>query len=120
MRFGTNRAFQLPPGRTVAQVYTEEFERIRYAEELGYHSVWLPEQHFFDYCICPDALGLAAYVVAMTSRVRVGAAVVNLSLTHPLRFAERAAMLDLISDGRVDICVGRGVPTSAERGLRCR
>jgi alkanesulfonate monooxygenase SsuD/methylene tetrahydromethanopterin reductase-like flavin-dependent oxidoreductase (luciferase family) len=40
--------------------------------------------------------------------VRVGAAVVNLSLTHPLRFAERAAMLDRLSDGRVDLCIGRG------------
>lgn len=108
MRFGTNHAFQLSPGSNVAQVYEAEFERIRYAEELGYHSVWLPEQHFFDYCVCPDALDLAAYVVATTSRVRVGAAVVNLSLTHPLRFAERAAMLDLISGGRVDICIGRG------------
>ena len=108
MRFGTNHAFQLSPGRTVAEVYSEEFERIQYAEQLGYHNVWLPEQHFFDYCVCPDALDLAAYVVGTTSRVRVGAAVVNLSLTHPLRFAERAAMLDLVSGGRVDICVGRG------------
>ena len=108
MRFGTNHAFQLPPDRSVEQVYREEFERIQYAEELGYHSVWLPEQHFFDYCICPDALDLASYVLATTSRVRVGAAVVNLSLTHPLRFAERAAMLDLISGGRIDICLGRG------------
>lgn len=108
MRFGTNHAFQLPPQRTSQEVYQEEFERIRYAEELGYHSIWLPEQHFYDYCICPDALDLAGYVVASTSRVRVGTAVVNLSLTHPLRFAERAAMLDLISGGRVDICVGRG------------
>ena len=53
-------------------------------------------------------MDVVAHVVAATSRVRVGTAVVNLSLTHPLRFAERAAMLDLISGGRVDICVGRG------------
>jgi alkanesulfonate monooxygenase SsuD/methylene tetrahydromethanopterin reductase-like flavin-dependent oxidoreductase (luciferase family) len=108
VRFGTNHAFQLPPGRTSQEVYHDELERVRYAEELGYHSVWLPEQHFYDYCICPDALDLAGFVVASTSRVRVGTAVVNLSLTHPLRFAERAAMLDLVSGGRVDICVGRG------------
>ena len=108
MKFGTNHAFQLAPGRTSEEVYHEEFDRISYAERLGYHSVWLPEQHFFDYCICPDALDLAGYVLAATSRVRVGTAVVNLSLTHPLRFAERAAMLDLVSGGRVDICVGRG------------
>ena len=108
MRFGTTHAFQLTPGRTVGDVYSEELERIRSAEQLGYHSVWLPEQHFFDYCVCPDALDLAHYVVGVTSRIRVGTAVVNLSLTHPLRFAERAAMLDLISGGRVDICIGRG------------
>jgi alkanesulfonate monooxygenase SsuD/methylene tetrahydromethanopterin reductase-like flavin-dependent oxidoreductase (luciferase family) len=108
MRFGTTHAFQLTSGRTVAEVYSEELERIRCAEQLGYHSVWLPEQHFFDYCVCPDALDLAHYVVGVTSQVRVGTAVVNLSLTHPLRFAERAAMLDLLSGGRVDICVGRG------------
>jgi alkanesulfonate monooxygenase SsuD/methylene tetrahydromethanopterin reductase-like flavin-dependent oxidoreductase (luciferase family) len=108
MKFGTTHAFQLTPSRTVADVYREELERIQMAEQLGYHSVWLPEQHFFDYCVCPDALDLAHYVVGVTSRVRVGTAVVNLSLTHPLRFAERAAMLDLVSAGRVDICVGRG------------
>jgi len=108
MKFGTTHAFQLTPGQTVASVYSEELERIRTAEQLGYHSVWLPEQHFFDYCVCPDALDLAHYVVGVTSRIRVGTAVVNLSLTHPLRFAERAAMLDLLSGGRVDICVGRG------------
>ena len=108
MKFGTTHAFQLTPGHTVADVYSEELQRIRSAEQLGYYSVWLPEQHFFDYCVCPDALDLASYVVGVTSRVRVGTAVVNLSLTHPLRFAERAAMLDLISGGRVDICVGRG------------
>jgi alkanesulfonate monooxygenase SsuD/methylene tetrahydromethanopterin reductase-like flavin-dependent oxidoreductase (luciferase family) len=40
--------------------------------------------------------------------VRVGSAVVNLTLTHPLRFAERASVLDHVGGGRVDICVGRG------------
>ena len=80
MRFGTTHAFQLPPDQTVERVYAEEFDRIRYAEQLGHDSVWLPEQHFFDHCICPDALDLAAHVLAITSRVRVGTAVVNLSL----------------------------------------
>jgi alkanesulfonate monooxygenase SsuD/methylene tetrahydromethanopterin reductase-like flavin-dependent oxidoreductase (luciferase family) len=70
--------------------------------------VWVPEQHFFDYCACPDALDMVTHLLGRTSRVRVGAAVVNQSLTHPLRFAERAALLDHLGRGRADLCIGRG------------
>jgi alkanesulfonate monooxygenase SsuD/methylene tetrahydromethanopterin reductase-like flavin-dependent oxidoreductase (luciferase family) len=119
MRFGTTHAFQVPPWTGTTEVFAEELERIRFAEALGYDSVWIPEQHFFNYCACPDALDMIAFVLGQTSRVRVGSAVVNLSLTHPLRFAERASMLDLISDGRVDLVVGRGyqVPQNVAFGV---
>lgn len=108
MKFGTYHTFQCPPWTTPAEVLANELARVDLAEALGYDSVWVPEQHFFDYCICPDALEMVSYLLARTSRVRVGAAVVNLTLTHPLRFAERAAVLDNLGGGRVDICVGRG------------
>jgi alkanesulfonate monooxygenase SsuD/methylene tetrahydromethanopterin reductase-like flavin-dependent oxidoreductase (luciferase family) len=108
MKFGTYHTYQVPPWTTTDQVYAEELERVHLAEALGFDSVWVPEQHFYDYCACPDALDMVTYLLGQTSRVRVGAAVVNLSLTHPLRFAERAALLDRIGDGRVDLCVGRG------------
>jgi alkanesulfonate monooxygenase SsuD/methylene tetrahydromethanopterin reductase-like flavin-dependent oxidoreductase (luciferase family) len=108
MKFGTYHTFQVPPWTTTAQVFADEFERVRAAEQLSYDSVWVPEQHFFDYCGCPDAIDMVTYLLGQTSRVRVGAAVVNLSLTHPLRFAERAALLDHVGRGRVDLCIGRG------------
>jgi alkanesulfonate monooxygenase SsuD/methylene tetrahydromethanopterin reductase-like flavin-dependent oxidoreductase (luciferase family) len=108
MKFGTYHTYQVPPWTTTDRVYAEELERVHLAEALGFDSVWVPEQHFFDYCACPDALDMVTYLLGQTSRVRVGAAVVNLSLTHPLRFAERAALLDRVGGGRVDLCVGRG------------
>ena len=108
MRFGTYHTYQVPPWTTTDRVYAEELDRVHLAEALGFDSVWVPEQHFFDYCACPDALDMVAYLLGETSQMRVGAAVVNLSLTHPLRFAERAALLDRISGGRVDLCIGRG------------
>jgi alkanesulfonate monooxygenase SsuD/methylene tetrahydromethanopterin reductase-like flavin-dependent oxidoreductase (luciferase family) len=108
MKFGTYHTFQVPPWTTTPQVLADEFERVQAAEQLGFDSVWVPEQHFFDYCACPDAIDMVTYLLSQTSRVRVGAAVVNLSLTHPLRFAERAALLDHIGRGRVDLCIGRG------------
>lgn len=108
MKFGTYHTYQVPPWTTTDAVMAEELERVRLAEALGFDAVWVPEQHFFDYCACPDALDMVLYMLGQTSRVRVGAAVVNLTLTHPLRFAERAALLDRLGKGRVDICVGRG------------
>jgi alkanesulfonate monooxygenase SsuD/methylene tetrahydromethanopterin reductase-like flavin-dependent oxidoreductase (luciferase family) len=108
MKFGTYHTFQVPPWTTTEQVYADEFERVDLAEALGYDSVWVPEQHFFDYCACPDAIDMSTYLLGRTKRVRVGAAVVNQSLTHPLRFVERAALLDHIGGGRVDLCMGRG------------
>lgn len=108
MKFGTYHTFQCPPWTDPSSVLREELERVDLAEQLGYHSVWVPEQHFFDYCICPDAMQMMMHILGRTSRVRVGSAVVNLTLTHPLRFAERAAVLDNLGGGRVDICVGRG------------
>jgi alkanesulfonate monooxygenase SsuD/methylene tetrahydromethanopterin reductase-like flavin-dependent oxidoreductase (luciferase family) len=51
---------------------------------------------------------MLTYLLARTSRVRVGAAVVNITLTHPLRLAERVALLDHLGSGRIDICIGRG------------
>jgi alkanesulfonate monooxygenase SsuD/methylene tetrahydromethanopterin reductase-like flavin-dependent oxidoreductase (luciferase family) len=108
MRFGTYHTFQCPPWTTPARVVEEELTRVDLAEELGYDSVWVPEQHFFDYCLSGDALQLAAYIAARTSRVRIGTAIVNLTFTHPLRFAERVAMLDLLSGGRADVGIGRG------------
>jgi alkanesulfonate monooxygenase SsuD/methylene tetrahydromethanopterin reductase-like flavin-dependent oxidoreductase (luciferase family) len=108
VKFGTYHTYQVPPWTTTEAVFSDELERVKLAEDLGFDSVWVPEQHFFDYCASPDALDMVAYLLGQTSRVRVGAAVVNLSLTHPLRFAERATLLDRLGQGRVDLCVGRG------------
>lgn len=108
MRFGHYCVFQCPPGTDPAQVMRQELERARLAEELGFDDVWVPEQHFSPYCLSGDALLLAGHIAACTDRVRIGTAVVNLTFTHPLRFAERVAMLDHISGGRVEVGVGRG------------
>ena len=108
MKFGTYHTYQVPPWTTTEQVMADELERVHVAENLGFDSVWVPEQHFFDYCACPDALTMVTYLLGQTTKVRVGAAVVNLTLTHPLRFAERAALLDHLGQGRVDLCIGRG------------
>jgi alkanesulfonate monooxygenase SsuD/methylene tetrahydromethanopterin reductase-like flavin-dependent oxidoreductase (luciferase family) len=108
MRFGTYHVFQCPPGHDPARVMAEELARVELAETLGFDDVWLPEQHFSPYCLAGDALLLAGHVAARTRRVRIGTAVVNLTFTHPLRFAERVALLDHVTSGRIDVGIGRG------------
>ncbi len=127
MRFGHYCVFQCPPGTDPAVVMRQELERAELAEELGFDDVWGPEQHFSPYRLSGDALLLAGHISARTERVRIGTAVVNLTFTHPLRFAERVALLDHISGGRVEVGVGRGyqfpqygvmgVPINATRAI---
>jgi alkanesulfonate monooxygenase SsuD/methylene tetrahydromethanopterin reductase-like flavin-dependent oxidoreductase (luciferase family) len=83
-------------------------ELMRAAEDLGFDSVWPAEHHFTEYGYCASpALSLAA-VAAQTRRIRLGTGVVVLPLNHPLRVAEDYAFLDHLSDGRVDLGIGRG------------
>ena len=89
MRFGTYHVFQCPPGQEPARVVAEELARAELAEALGFDDIWVPEQHFSPYCLAGDALLLAGHLAARTRRVCIGTAVVNLTFTHPLRFAEQ-------------------------------
>jgi alkanesulfonate monooxygenase SsuD/methylene tetrahydromethanopterin reductase-like flavin-dependent oxidoreductase (luciferase family) len=108
MRFGTYHVFQCPPGADPARVVQQELERAELSETMGYDDVWIPEQHFSPYCMSGDALLMAGHIAARTKRVQIGTAVVNLTFTHPLRFAERVALLDHMTGGRVEVGVGRG------------
>ena len=79
-------------------------------DELGYHSFWTVEHHFleeFSHCSAPGVLYGA--VAARTKRIRIGHGVRLLPFpyNHPIRAAEGAAVLDLISDGRVEFGTGR-------------
>jgi alkanesulfonate monooxygenase SsuD/methylene tetrahydromethanopterin reductase-like flavin-dependent oxidoreductase (luciferase family) len=69
----------VPPWFTPQQVFADETERILLSETLGYDSVWVPEQHFYPYCLVGQAMPMAANIVGMTQRVRVGTAVVSRS-----------------------------------------
>ena len=110
MKFGL---FILPswPDQDTAQqsrAYGEAIEQIQLAEELGFDSVWLAEHHFTRFGICPLALSFAHFVAAKTKTIRVGTGVSVLTFHNPIFLAEETAMLDVLSNGRLDFGVGRG------------
>ena len=77
------------------------------AEELGYESFWLPENHFNLNAI-PDPLMLLASVAASTRTIGLATTSYLLPLRHPLQAAEQVAVLDQLSGGRVILGIGRG------------
>jgi alkanesulfonate monooxygenase SsuD/methylene tetrahydromethanopterin reductase-like flavin-dependent oxidoreductase (luciferase family) len=80
------------------------------AEELGFHCVWLTEHHFGRFGgMMPNPQIIMAALAQRTRRIRLGTAVTLLPLHNPLRIAEDMAMLDVMSNGRVDVGVGRGM-----------
>jgi alkanesulfonate monooxygenase SsuD/methylene tetrahydromethanopterin reductase-like flavin-dependent oxidoreductase (luciferase family) len=93
------------------QTVLDSIEQCVFAEQVGFDRVWAVEHHslkWFSHMSAPEVF-LGA-VAARTTRIRIGHGVVCMPFgyNHPIRVAERAAMLDVISGGRVDLGAGRG------------
>jgi alkanesulfonate monooxygenase SsuD/methylene tetrahydromethanopterin reductase-like flavin-dependent oxidoreductase (luciferase family) len=90
-------------------VHARVTRQILHADELGYDYAWVAEHHFSnEYGIMPDVFVYAAYLAALTKRIKIGTAVVTLPLANPLRVAENTAFVDILSNGRFALGLGSG------------
>ena len=111
-RFGffTRLLDQVNPGER----YRLALEQIVHAERCGFESAWVAQHHFLETeGGLPSPFVFLAQVAARTSGIRIGTGVITLPLEHPLRVAEDAAVLDLMSGGRLEMGVGPGGNPSA-------
>jgi probable F420-dependent oxidoreductase len=76
----------------------------RRAEEAGFHAFVVPD-HLMDQLSPVPAM---AAIAAATERLRIGAFVLNNDLRHPAVLAQDLASLDVLSEGRLDVCIGAG------------
>jgi alkanesulfonate monooxygenase SsuD/methylene tetrahydromethanopterin reductase-like flavin-dependent oxidoreductase (luciferase family) len=90
------------------QLYAEYISDAVLAEELGFTSSWYGEHHFRECQWTGSPMLVASNVAARTERIRVGTAVTLLPFHDPIRVAEDAAILDIVSGGRFDLGVGPG------------
>jgi alkanesulfonate monooxygenase SsuD/methylene tetrahydromethanopterin reductase-like flavin-dependent oxidoreductase (luciferase family) len=92
-------------------VIEETLEQCVLADEMGFDTLWFVEHHFltsFSSSPCPEVLFGA--LSRLTKRIRLGFGVVILPYHHPVRVAERVAMVDHLSGGRVEFGTGRSAP----------
>lgn len=110
MKFGLFSLFDFFQGRqNEGTYYQDTLELMSHAEQLGFDSVWLGEEHFYSFGICPSPQLFLTALARETTRLRLGTAISLLPFENPLRKAEDFAMLDILSDGRLNFGVGRGI-----------
>jgi len=88
-----------------------ELELVKAADEAGFKYVWVTEHHFLDeYSHLSANEVFLGYLAHSTSRIHLGSGIFNPlpQVNHPAKVAEKVAMLDHLSDGRVEFGTGRG------------
>jgi alkanesulfonate monooxygenase SsuD/methylene tetrahydromethanopterin reductase-like flavin-dependent oxidoreductase (luciferase family) len=109
MEFGV--FYQLPcsPDQSPASRIQDTIAQVQAADRLGFDSAWLAELHFNQrFSVMPAPLMIASAIAQTTERIHIGTAVHLMPLHQPIRLAEEAATLDVLSGGRSIFGIGRG------------
>jgi alkanesulfonate monooxygenase SsuD/methylene tetrahydromethanopterin reductase-like flavin-dependent oxidoreductase (luciferase family) len=103
--------FLFPGSMTAAddgRIIDETMQEARLTDALGFDTIWLAEHHFDGIVAYVDPVTFAAALAMATTRARIGFAVAQMALHHPIRLAEQVALIDHLSKGRLIVGLGRG------------
>jgi alkanesulfonate monooxygenase SsuD/methylene tetrahydromethanopterin reductase-like flavin-dependent oxidoreductase (luciferase family) len=117
MQVGIHFNFQNHLDYPDAEMFRTELALAVEAEAMGYDFVGLVEHHFTDYAMCPDNAQALSWIAARTSRIKLMTAAFILPWNDPLRVVEKTVMLDIVSEGRVILGMGRGLARTEFAGF---
>jgi flavin-dependent trigonelline monooxygenase, oxygenase component len=99
---------RMNPGTDMQEVARHTLEMVQMADEAGFDIAWAAEHHAIEMTIAPAPFQLLAWWGAHTNRIRLGTGVVVAAYWHPIKLAGEAAMLDLLTNGRLEFGLGCG------------
>ncbi|HWH19836.1 MAG TPA: LLM class flavin-dependent oxidoreductase [Solirubrobacterales bacterium] len=110
MKLGIYSDLRNPAGwrRGWSRSYGRTLERVEEAERLGLGAAFFTEHHLFEDGYMPQPLTFAAAAAARTERIRIGTAVMLATLRPAIDTAEQAAVVDILSGGRLELGLGTG------------
>jgi alkanesulfonate monooxygenase SsuD/methylene tetrahydromethanopterin reductase-like flavin-dependent oxidoreductase (luciferase family) len=91
-------------GEAIANALNE----VKLSEDCGFHSVWLNEHHFDGSSAFADPVTFASAIGMCTETIKIGFAVLEIALHHPVRLAAQCALIDHLTKGRLIVGLGRG------------
>ncbi len=108
MKVGLHLGYQNLHGIPDHEFFRKETQLGIEAEAMGFDYVGPVEHHFTDYAACPDPFQALSFIAARTRKIQLISAAVILPWNNPLRVVEQAIELDILSEGRYILGMGRG------------
>lgn len=109
MKIGLLQFFSWPGRRgDLKSVYDRALERVHVMDQNPYDCVWIAEHHFSTYSVCPSPHLMAMQFAERTENLRIGMGVSLAGFYDPIRLAEEIALLDNLTDGRINWGAGSG------------
>lgn len=99
---------RMDPTTDMKAVRDHTLEMVQMADAAGFEIAWAAEHHALEMTIAPNPFQLLTWWGEHAKRIRLGVGVVNAAYWHPINLAGEAAMLDLLSDGRLEFGIGSG------------
>lgn len=92
----------------IVAVRDHTLEMVQMADRAGFEVAWAAEHHALEMTIAPNPFQILTWWAAHTEQIRLGSGVANAAYWHPINIAGEAALLDLISGGRLEFGLGSG------------
>jgi alkanesulfonate monooxygenase SsuD/methylene tetrahydromethanopterin reductase-like flavin-dependent oxidoreductase (luciferase family) len=93
---------------SMTAVRDHTIDMVKMADKAGFEVAWAAEHHALEMTIAPNPFQLLTWWAAHTEKIRLGCGVANAAYWHPINLAGEAAMVDVLSGGRLELGLGSG------------